>query len=178
MSIEHGQWNQLKPLAGRVFGSSLHFTIATTNHDGTPHVTPIGSLILTEPGEAYFFEVFTRQLATNLDSGSPVAVLGVISSSRLWFRSLIAGRFSYPPAFRLLGTAGERRSSRPEERARWRRKVRLLKWTRGYDHLWGDLSVVRELHFDTLQPVRLGQMSSRLERVPEFNPKAGGASRT
>ena len=172
MGIDHGHWNQLKPLAGKVFGSSLHFTIATTNHDGTPHVTPIGSLILTDPGKAYFFEVFTRQLSRNLDIGSPVAVLGVISSSRLWFPSLIAGHFSYPPAFRLLGMAGERRSSTPAERAHWERKVRLLRWTRGYDLLWGNLNVVRELHFDRLQPVQLGQMSSRFERVPKANPKA------
>ena len=174
MGIDHGHWNQLKPLAGRVFGSSLHFSIATTNNDGTPHVTPIGSLILTDPGDAYFFEVFTQQLSRNLDRGSPIAVLGVISSSRLWLRALIAGQFSYPPAFRLLGTAGERRSSTQEEQARWRRKIRLLKWTRGYDLLWGNLDVVRELHFDRLQPVQLGQMSSRFELVPGFNPKLGG----
>ena len=163
MDIENEHWNQLKPLAGKVLGSSLHFTIATINHDGTPRVTPIGSLILTDPGEAYFFEVFTRQLSVNLDNGSPVVVLGVISSSRLWLRSLVAGHFSIPPAFRLLGTAGERRSSTPEEKARWRRKVRLLKWTRGYDIFWGNLDVVRELHFHTLQPVQLGRMSARLK---------------
>ena len=168
MGIDHAHWNQLKPLAGRVFGSSLHFTIATTNHDGTPHVTPIGSLILTKPGEAYFFEVFTRQLARNLDNGSPVAVLGVISSSRLWFRSLVTGHFSYPPAFRLLGTAGERRSSSAEEKARWKRKVRLLKWTRGYDLLWGNLDVVRELHFHELQPVELGRMTAKTGGEPSF----------
>jgi hypothetical protein len=163
MGIEPGHWNQLKSLAGRVFGSSLHFAIATNNPDGTPHVTPIGSLILEDPGEAYFFEVFARQLSRNLDTGSPVAVLGVISSSRLWLPSLIAGRFSCPPAFRLLGVAGERRSSTPEERARWRRKVRLLKWTRGYDLIWEDLETVRELHFHKVQPVQLGQMTSHFE---------------
>ncbi len=71
MGIERKQWDQLKPLAGRVFGSSLHFAMATINPDGTPHITPIGSLILTDPGEAYFFEVLTRQLPRNLESGSP-----------------------------------------------------------------------------------------------------------
>lgn len=178
MGIDRAHWSQLKPLAGRVFGSSLHFTIATTNHDGTPHVTPIGSLILTDPGEAYFFEVFTRQLSRNLDRGSPIAVLGVISSYRLWFRSLVAGHFSYPPAFRLLGTAGELRSSTPEERARWRRKVRLFRWARGYDLLWGNLDMVRELHFHEFQPVQLGQMSSQFEWEQEFRRKVGGESET
>ncbi len=174
MGIEHGQWNQLRSLAGRVFRSSLHFSIATANADGTPHVTPIGSLILGEPGEAYFFEVFARQLPKNLERGSAVAVLGVDSGSRLWLRSLIAGRFSSPPAFRLLGVAGERRPSTAEERARWRRKVRLLKWTRGYDVLWGNLDVVRELHLHELRPVQVGRMTSRLDWARGSGPESGG----
>lgn len=165
MGIEERHWNQLKPLAGRVFGSSLHFAISTINPDGTPHVTPIGSLILTDPGNAYFFEVFTQKLPRNLDIGSPVAVLGVNSSSRLWLRSLLTGHFSDPPAFRLLGEAGQRRASTLEERARWRRKVRLVKWTRGNDVLWGRLDTVRELHFHTVQPVEMGQMTADLGRL-------------
>jgi hypothetical protein len=165
MGIEERHWNELKPLAGRVFGSSLHFAISTINPDGTPHVTPIGSLILTDPGKAYFFEVFTQKLPRNLDIGSPVAVLGVISSSQLWLRSLLTGRFSCPPAFRLLGEAGQRRASTPEERARWRRKVRLVKWTRGNELLWGNLDVVRELHFHTVQPVEMGRMTADRGRL-------------
>ena len=163
MAIDRAQWDELKPLAGKVFGSSLHFAIATTNADGTPHVTPIGSLILGEPGEAYFFEVFARQLSKNLDRRSAVAVLGVISSSSLWARSLIAGQFSSPPAFRLLGVAGERRPSTAEEKARWRRKLRYLRWTRGHDRLFGNLDFVRELHLHEVKPVRFGQMTSRFE---------------
>jgi len=58
MEIDAELWSQLKPLAGRVFGSSLHFAMATINPDGTPHITPIGSLILTDPGEAYFDDSF------------------------------------------------------------------------------------------------------------------------
>ena len=64
----------------KVVGAACSF--AKTNHDGAPHVTPIGSLILTDPGEACFFEVRTRQLSRNLDFGGPIAALGVISSSR------------------------------------------------------------------------------------------------
>jgi len=162
-SIDVETWNRLKPLAGRVFGSSLHFAMATLNPDGTPHVTPIGSLILTDPGEAYFFEVLTRQLPKNLDSGSPIAVLGVISSLRLWLPSFVGGHFSTPPAFRLLGVAGERRPSTPEERARWKRKLRYLRWTRGYEVLWANVDTVRELHFHEFQPVKIGKMTSGVE---------------
>lgn len=160
MKIDTKLWNQLKPLAGRVFGSSLHFAMATINPDGTPHVTPIGSLILAEPGEAYFFEVLTRQLPENLEHGSPIAVLGVVSSRWLWLSSFVAGRFKIPPAFRLLGVAGERRPSTPEERARWKRKVRSLQWTKGYEYLWANVDTVRELHFHELRPVQIGKLTS------------------
>ena len=163
--IDSDLWNRLRPLAGRVFGSSLHFAMATVNPDGTPHVTPIGSLILTDPGEAYFFEVLTRQLRTNLDNSSPIAVLGVISSLRLWVPSFVAGRFKAPPAFRLRGVAGESRPSTAEERARWKRKVRYLRWTQGYKALWANVDTVRELHFHQLQPVKIGRMTSGLEWV-------------
>jgi hypothetical protein len=163
MAIDRAHWDQLKGRAGKVFGSSLHFAIATTNPDGTPHVTPIGSLILGEPGEAFFFEVFARQLSKNLDRGSAVAVLGVNSSSSLWARAFVAGHFTSPPAFRLLGVAGERRPSTAEERARWRRKLRFLRWTRGHDRLFGNLDFVRELHLHEVKPVRFGQMTSRFE---------------
>lgn len=167
MSIEMGRWTELKRLAGRTFNTSLHFAIATVNPDGTPHVTPIGSLMLTTPGEGYFFEVFADRLCTNLDRGSPVSVLGVVSSSSLWLRALISGRFSSPPAFRLIGVAGARRASTEAERKRWQRKVRLFRLLKGYRLLWGNLDTVRELHFHALEPVRLGVMTSRLDGMSE-----------
>jgi hypothetical protein len=163
MPIDAEEWKRIKRLAGRVFASSLHFTVATTNPDGTPHVVPIGSLILGQPGEAVFFEVFARRLARNLDRGSPVAVLGVISGRGFWLRSLIAGRFPAPPGFRLAGTAGARRPATDEETARWQRKLRLLRWTRGNALLWNNLTVVRELHFEELQPLRIGRMTSHFD---------------
>lgn len=172
MEIDEELWSRLKPLAGRVFGSSLHFSMATICPDGTPHVTPIGSLILTNPGEGYFFEVLTRQLPRNLDSGSPIAVLGVNSSLRLWLPSFVAGRFRSLPAFRLSGTAGESRLSTEEERARWMRKVWYLRWTRGYDELWARIERVRELRFHDLQPVRIGNMTSRVEWLQDRSPDA------
>jgi len=159
MSIDSDQWTELKRLAGRTFSTSLHFAIATVNADGTPHVTPIGSLMLTTPGEGFFFEVFADRLCANLDRGSPVSVLGVISSAPLWLRALISGRFGAPPAFRLTGTAGGRRASTPAERERWRRKVRFVRWLKGHDLLWGNLNTARDLHFHAFIPVRLGGMT-------------------
>jgi len=180
MSIETGQWTELKRLAGNTFETSLHFAIATVNSDGTPLVTPIGSLILSTPGEGYFFEVFADRLCANLDRGSPVSVLGVNSSSLFWLRSLIAGRFASPPAFRLTGVAGARRASTEAERSRWQRKVRLFRFFKGHKFLWGKLDTVRELHFHALEPVRLGAMTSRLHGVtgPNLRKQADTACST
>jgi hypothetical protein len=167
MSFELSHWTELKRLAGSSFNTSLHFAIATVNSDGTPHVTPIGSLILGTPGEGYFFEVFADRLCDNLDRGSAVSVLGVISSPSLWIGALIAGRFKSPPAFRLMGVAGARRGSTKAERRRWQSKVRLLRFLKGYESLWGNLDTVRELHFHSLEPVRLGAMTSRFDGMSE-----------
>jgi hypothetical protein len=159
MSIETEQWTELKRLAGSTFSTSLHFAVATVNSDGTPHVTPIGSLMLGTPGEGYFFEVFADRLCANLDRGSQVSVLGVVSSSPLWLRALFSGRFSSPPAFRLIGVGGAKRASTEEERKRWQRKVRFFRLLRGYELLWGNLDTVRELHFCAVEPVLLGPMT-------------------
>ena len=167
MQIRPAEWDRLKRLAGRTFSSSLHFSIATTNVDGSPHVTPIGSLILTQPGEAYYFEIFTSVLRENLERGSDVCVLGVVSSRSLWLSSLARGRFATPPAFRLLGSAGPRRPSSVGERRRFERKVRWLRVLRGYDTLWGDLGFVRELRFTSLEPVLLGRLTSGLWPTPD-----------
>lgn len=172
MNIENGDWIELKRLAGRAFSTSLHFTIATLNADGTPLVTPIGSLILSAPGEGYYFEVFADRLCANLERGSPVAVLGVNSSSLFWLQSLIAGRFESPPAFRLSGVAGAKRAATETERSSWQKKVRFLLWSKGHKLLWGKLDTVRELHFHALEPVRLGVMTSRFDHASEFARRA------
>lgn len=167
MSFELHQWAELKRLAGSIFGTSLHFAMATVDADGSPHITPIGSLMLTTPGEGYFFEVFADRLGANLDRGSPVTVLGVNSGTSLWLRALIAGRFESAPAFRLTGVAGARRAATEAERRRWQKKVRWLRFFKGHKLLWGNLDTVRELHFDTLEPVRLGAMTFSGLGLPE-----------
>lgn len=169
MDIEHGHWNELTSLAGKAFKSCLHFAIATVNEDGTPHVSPIGSLILKDPGEAIYFEIFARQLPLNLKDGAPVSMLAVNANRWLWLRSLYSGRFHAVPAFRLAGHAGKRRPSTEQERRQWQRKVKKARYLKGHDLLWGDLSVVRELHFNRLVPVELGPMTSHFNWVLDLD---------
>ena len=51
-------WKVIKRLFNRSFNSSFHYALATVNDKGEPHVTPIGSLILLEPGHGVYFEEF------------------------------------------------------------------------------------------------------------------------
>lgn len=163
MKTPTGTWPDLKRFAGDVFRSSLHFSIASLNQDGTPHVSPIGSLLFLEPGKAIYFEILTQQLPMNLDAGSPVTILGVDSRRRLWLRALATGRFSTPPAIRMSGTAGPKREATPEEIRRFKRKLGPLKILKGYGMLWGGLRYVREINLTQIHPVNIGGTTRHFE---------------
>ena len=160
------QWETAWDLVSRrTFRSSLHFAFASVNPDGTPHVTPIGSLILRrdEP-TGFYFELFTKQLPRNLDQQPHVCILAVNSSKWFWLRALFFGRFPSPPAVRLRGTVGVRRQATEEEIALFLKRVRWTRWLKGYQRIWGNLRFVfvRDIHFESIEPVRLGPMTQGL----------------
>jgi len=74
----------------------------------------------------------------------------------------LRGRFRQPPAIRLPGSVGMRREATAEEVVRWRRRVRLPGFTRGYDLLWSRMRMVRELHFTEAVAVAPGAMTAGL----------------
>jgi hypothetical protein len=154
-------WEAVRAVFRRGFRSSLHFALATVGEDGTPHVTPIGSVLLTEPGKGIFFDIFTSQLARNLDRDPRVCVMAVDSGKRFWLTSLMKGRFAALPALRLVGTAGPLRIATPEEQTRWLRRVRPVRRLAGHRR-WGDLRQVRDLTFDAVLPVTMGAMTDGL----------------
>lgn len=159
-------WAMARGMFRRAFRSSFHYAIATVGEDGSPHVTPIGSVLLNEPGHGIFFDIFTSQLSQNLDRDPRVCVLAVDSGKSFWLASLIRGRFSAPPALRLTGTAGPRRPSSSTERQRWLRRVRPLSRLKGHQLLWGDLAHVRDLTIHSALPVRVGTMTKYLPTQP------------
>ncbi len=114
-------WMDIKRLFGQAFKSSFHYALATVNENGEPHVTPIGSLILFDPGHGYYFEEFPRQLPLNLRQNKQVCVLAVNSSRWFWVKSLFGSRFASLPAIRLYGTVGEAREATENEVESWRR---------------------------------------------------------
>jgi len=123
-------WKLIRRLFSRSFSSSLHYSMATVTPDGLPHVTPVGSLMLREPGDAVYFEEFIQRMPLNIANNQHVCVLAVRSGLLFWLWSLIRGEFRTPPAIRLQGTAGAARPATEEELRAWHRRA----WQQRYRH--------------------------------------------
>ncbi|MBW2564118.1 MAG: pyridoxamine 5'-phosphate oxidase family protein [Deltaproteobacteria bacterium] len=152
-------WEDVKELFKKSFKSSFHYAIATVNEDGGPHVTPIGSLILGKLGYGFYFEEFPRQLPNNFKINKQVCVLAVNSSRWFWFKSLVAGRFSSPPAVRLHGTVGEIREATEKEIKLWHNRVKPVSFSKGHAMMWTNMKMVREIEFTRIEPVHMGEMT-------------------
>jgi len=162
-------WKEIRGIFKRSFTSSFHYALATVNADGTPHVTPIGSLLLDrEEARGVYFEIFTSRTRKNVEANPNICVLAVNSAMGFWLKSLMKGKFVEPPGARLYGKAGPRRLATPEEIAHWHRRTGFLRRLKGYDMLWGNLTYVREVAFTRYEPVLMGRMSSpRSNKVKE-----------
>ncbi len=161
MQLEQN-WSDIKKLFAQSFSSSFHYAVGTVNENGEPHVTPIGSRILKEPGHGFFFEEFTRHLTRNLQQNKQVCVLAVNSSRWFWVKSLLGGRFSSPPAIRLYGTVGQTREATEEEIGLWHHKVRRVRRSKGYALIWKGMKFVRDIRFSRAEPVHIGEMTRGL----------------
>ncbi|HBR97655.1 MAG TPA: pyridoxamine 5'-phosphate oxidase [Gammaproteobacteria bacterium] len=155
-------WGAIKRLFRDSFSTSFHYAIATVTREGEPHVTPIGSLILGQPGQGVYFEQFTQHLPQNITVNDRVCVLAVNSSRWFWLKSLIGGRFASPPAVRLYGVAKARREATEREIARWQKRIKPVRFTRGHERMWRDMRTVRDIEFDRVEPVQIGEMTRGL----------------
>jgi len=164
VAITNEQWEIIRKLFAKTFFTSFHYAVATVNADGTPHVAPIGSLILRENGRGFFFEEYLGATARNFQADKRICVLAVHTSRLMFMKSLFLGRFTAPPAIRLTGTVGEKREATPEEIGLFRRRVGQFRFLKGYGLLWGRLRFVREVTFDAALPVNAGVMTAGLWR--------------
>jgi len=158
--FEH--WTDMKRVFRASFKSSFHYAVATVDRNGEPHVTPIGSLMLGEPGHGFYFEEFPTTLTRNLQVNKRICVLAVNSSKWFWLKSLLLGRFTTPPAVRLRGTAGDTRDATDAEIARWQRRVRSVRFSKGHALMWARMSKVRHVEFTEIEPVYIGKMTRDL----------------
>jgi hypothetical protein len=161
--VEIGKhWKTIKMVFQECRGSSTHYAVATVNADGSPRVTPIGALFLREDKTGFYFDEFPVHMSGNLERDPRVCILAVNSNPQFWQKSLVAGRFETPPGVRLMGTMGKKRSGTEEEIAMWQDHVKMARGTKGHDILWKDMRMVRDIYFDSFEPVSCGEMTQDL----------------
>jgi len=155
-------WETIRAVFDEAYKSCLHFAVATVNEDGCPHVTPIGSLILRENQTGFYFEENPVRLPRHLTTNPRVCILAQNADKQFWGNALVSGKFPVPPAVRLTGIAGPLRRATPDEIALWQEKIALAKGTKGYQLLWSSFSHVRDIAFDSFEPVDVGEMTGGL----------------
>jgi len=161
MDIEN-DWLLIKSIFKDGIKSSGFFAIASTNADGSPHVTPIASLLLYEPGHGVYADEYPATLSRNIAQNPRLSVLAVNSGNGFWFKSLIRGKFHKHPGLRLMGSAGKKRRGTDQEIQNWLRIVKPFRFFRGYELLWKNMKYVRDIYFDDVLPLAAGQMSQGL----------------
>jgi len=156
------QWKTIQMVFQQSLSSSLHYALASVNEDGSPHLTPIGALFLRENKTGFYFDVFSVKMSNNLDKDQRVCVLAVNSHTSYWRKSFITGRCEAPPSVRLLGTVGKKREATEEEVAMWEKHTEFARGMKGYELLWGNMRFVRDIYFDSFEPVNMGEMTQDL----------------
>jgi len=155
-------WDTIRKVFDEAWKSCLHYAVASVGKDGTPHVTPIGGLYLRDDQTGFYFEEFPSRLPENLKSNSRVCIMAVNADKIFWSKSLLEGKFDSPPGVRLIGTVGERRPATPGEIEAWQKKVGFAKAMKGYKIMWENMSHVRDIKFESYEPIYLSQMTEGL----------------
>lgn len=155
----YNDWSAISKHFNRAFKSNLHVSIASVAPDGSPHVTPVGSLFLNDNQTGFYFEKFVSKIPMHAKSNNRIAVMAVDSGSLFWLLSLISGRFKRTPAIRLTGELGIKRKATSKELSRLMRKLSYSKYTKGFDLLWKDMIYVREVRFLDVDPIKLPPMT-------------------
>jgi hypothetical protein len=163
MKIDEKNWKKIKKIFSKALRTTGHFSFATAGKEGIPHAAPIGSLILTDCGKGYYFEEYVSQMAKNFKENDHVCVMAVNGSNFDFLKGLIKGKIEKPLGVRLTGKAGEKREATERELGKFLKLVKPFRWTRGYKILWKDLKYVRDIQFETCEPVRIGAFTSGQE---------------
>jgi uncharacterized protein len=163
MKIDEKNWKNLKKIFSRAIRTTGHFSFATTGKDGIPHVAPIGSLCLTDLYKGYYFEEYVSQTAKNFKVNDHVCVMAVNGSNLAFLKALIKGKAEEPFSIRLTGRVGEKREATEREKEKFLKLVKPFRWTRGYKLIWKDLRHVRDIQFETFEPVKIGSFTSEQE---------------
>lgn len=151
-------WLKIKTTLEQGQASTLYCSIATVNEDGTPHITPVGTVFLRDNHSGYFFDHYAESLGKNIDRNPNVCIMAVNAGRFFWFRSLISGRFVAPPGIRLYGKASAMREATKEEIKAIENRVKPSKWMKGARLLWTNFTHVRDIEFTDYKPVTYPMM--------------------
>jgi hypothetical protein len=155
-------WEAIRKTFEEGYKSCLHFAVATVNKDGTPHVTPIGGLFLRNDFTGFYFEEFPRRLPDNLELNPRLCILALNADRIFWGKALLEGRFPSPPGVRLMGTAGKAREATAEEKALFEKRVGFTRGMKGHRIMWENMHRVRDIKFDSFEPILLAAMTEGL----------------
>lgn len=155
-------WMEIRKHFNRSFRTNFHVSIASVDKDDNPTVTPIGSLFLNSNQTGFYFEKFPTKLPENSKEHKNICILGVNSSTFFWLISLFKGKFETYPAIKLYGQLGDRRKASEIEIKRLNSRMRITKWLKGNDYLWGNMENVREITFTNAEKINLGKMTGDL----------------
>jgi hypothetical protein len=78
--ITEAEWQVIRRVFQDGYATSTHFALATVSEDGGPGVTPIGSLVLGEPGRGFWIESYAVGLQHDLARNPRVCVMAVNTS--------------------------------------------------------------------------------------------------
>ncbi len=146
---------KIKPL----FTRAVYCSIATVNEQGQPHITPIGSVVLNNKNQGWFFQKFTQGIPNNVVHCKYATIMAVNDGAWFWLKSLIKGRFNQPPAMRMQVKLGALRPATKAEMEKFQRRVKLFSLTKGHAMLWRDMSNIREFEIIAYKPVFIGKMT-------------------
>lgn len=159
------QWPEIKKLLKITLTKSMQCGISTVDPDGNPHISPIGSLFLTEFSKGFFFEMFASNMRANLERNNRFCIALVNSGRWFFFRSLFMGKFNSHPGIRLYGEIGKRRKAKSREVMAFRKAVKSFKWLKGYDLLWKTEGYVRDITIEGVKTLNLGKMNVSHENI-------------
>jgi len=155
-------WKTIRDVFEDGFKSCFHYAVASVGSDGSPHITPIGSLILQDDCTGFYCEDFPSRLPENLKHNPRLCIMAVNADKVFWGRALVEGKFPSAPGVRLYGSAGKAREGKPEEIEMWQKRVLFARALKGYKIMWENMHVVRDIKFDSFEPVSLPEMTDGL----------------
>lgn len=159
MEITQNSWLHIQNLFNNTFKNAFYYSLATVSADGTPHVAPIGSLILKDIGKGFYFEEYMSTTPKNLKENNKVCIMAVNKNKWNLLKFFVTGKFIEPAAVRLIGKVGEKREASTDEINTLLHRVKKYRFFKGHKLLWSRLRYVRDIDFDSFEPIRIGNLT-------------------